>query len=290
MSTVPAVRERSAAARSATNSAVVSARESQLSGELEAARLAIRRLQIEAARLRDDLVRSQSASPQPFLGEAGLPLFTPDLLTARVLEAPARDDIERTVLTLNEGSTARVALAEWVLGDDGVTIDQGQDGHVPADAPVLAGRRVFGRIGSTGRFTSRVQHVSDPAFRSHAKLVRRAGDRTIAGADGLLAGTGDGHCRLDLIPATEPVEVGDLVVTATTIPGIDEALYLGEVRRAELVPGAAHWAITVAPAVAIHEARQLEVVRVGLHPGRQPAAPTDGDTAHTASASREVQR
>jgi hypothetical protein len=58
------------------------------------------------------------------------------------------------------------------------------------------------------------------------------------------------------------------VLTAATIPGIDEALYLGEVQTANLAPGATHWSITVSPAVAVDEVRELQVVRVGLNPGR----------------------
>jgi hypothetical protein len=252
--------------------AVVAAngRELELERALRAANLKSRRFEIESARLRDQLVQLQAEKPKPFLGEAGLPLFAPDVLAARVLEAPAGDDIERTILTLDEGHAARVALAEWVLGDDDVTIDQGKDSNVLPDSPVLAGRSVFGRVASTGRFTSRVQHVSDPAFRAHAKLIRRSGEQTVSGAEGLLVGAGEGVCRLELIAATEPVEPGDLIVTAATIPGIDDALCLGEVQTATLPPGAVHWTIKVTPAVSVSECRQVQVVRVGLHPGRTP--------------------
>jgi cell shape-determining protein MreC len=260
--------------RSPTSTTVASLasseREQELENALRAANLKSRQLEIEAARLRDELAQLQAEKPKPFLGEAGLPLFAPDVLTARVLDAPAGDDIERTILTLDEGHAARVALAEWVLGDDDVTIDQGKDSNVLPDSPVLAGRSVFGRVASTGRFTSRIQHVSDPAFRAHAKLIRRSGEQTVSGAEGLLVGAGEGVCRLELIAATEPVEPGDLIVTAATIPGIDDALCLGEVQTATLSPGAAHWTIKVTPAVSVSECRQVQVVRVGLHPGRTP--------------------
>jgi hypothetical protein len=247
-----------------------SEREVELENALRAANLKSRQFEIESARLRDELAQLQAEKPKPFLGEAGLPLFAPDVLTARVLDAPAGDEIERTILTLDEGHSARVALAEWVLGDDGVTIDQGEDSNVLADSPVLAGRSVFGRVASTGRFTSRIQHVSDPAFRAHAKLMRRSGEQTVNGAEGLLVGEGEGVCRLELIAATEPVEPGDLIVTAATIPGIDDALCLGEVQTATLPTGAAHWTIKVTPAVSVAECRQVQVVRVGLHPARKP--------------------
>lgn len=269
MTAIIAVRDRRHAEVSPIDLAAAREREESLSEQLGAARLQTRRLEIESARLRDELTLLLAEKPKPFLGEAGLQLFTPDLLMTRVLSSPATDEVERTILTLDEGNSARVALAEWVLGDDGVTIDQGQEANVRPDAPVLAGRSVFGRVASTGRFTSRVQHVSDPAFRAHARLLRRSGAQTISGAEGILAGVGDGSCRLELIAATEPVEAGDLVVTAATIPGIDEALYLGEVRTAELAPGAAHWSINVTPAVGISQGAKLQVVRVALHPGRQ---------------------
>ena len=101
----------------------------------------------------------------------------------------------------------------------------------------------------------------------------------MTGAEGLLIGAGEGLCRLDLIAATEPVEPGDLIVTAATIPGIDDSLYLGEVQSATLAPGAAHWLITVTPAVAASDCRQVQVVRVGLYAGRKPveaASATEG--------------
>ena len=246
--------------------------------ELKQTQALLRQQQVESARLRDELKQLQTEKPRPFLGEPGLPLFAPDLLAARVLDSPARDEIERTIVTLSEGSSARVALAEWVLGDDGVTIDHGRDSNVAPDQPVLAGRSVFGRVASTGRFTSRVQHVSDPAFRAHAKLIRRTGDQTVAGAEGLLVGAGEGRCRLELIPATEPVEPGDLVITAATIPGIDEALFLGQVETADLGPAASHWKITVAPAIAVTEGNELQVVRVGLHPARTAGDPKTAAT------------
>jgi cell shape-determining protein MreC len=97
----------------------------------------------------------------------------------------------------------------------------------------------------------------------------------VSGAEGLLVGAGHGVCRLELIAATEPVEPGDMVVTAATIPGIDEELYLGEVESAGLTAGASHWAITVRPAVEISRHEQLQVVRVGLHPGRRAADAAD---------------
>jgi cell shape-determining protein MreC len=255
---------------SSGNPVAVGEREQELDNALKSANLKSRQLEIESARLREELEQLRSEKPKPFLGEAGLPLFAPDLLTARVLDSPSTDEVERTILTLDEGHMARVALAEWVLGDDGLTIDQGADSGVLADSPVLAGRSVFGRVASTGRFTSRIQHLSDPSFRAHAKLMRRSGEQTVSGAEGLLAGAGEGQCRLELIAATEPVEPGDLIVTAATIPGIDDELYLGEVQTATLPPGAAHWTIKVTPAVSTSECRQVQVVRVGLHPGRKP--------------------
>ncbi|QDT52412.1 Cell shape-determining protein MreC [Caulifigura coniformis] len=285
MSAVVALRERRPAAISPKDSVASRERELELSRQLEQSRLDARRLQIEAARLRGEMDELRSEKPKPFVGETGLPLFAPDLLTARVLDTPSMDEIERTILTLGEGHAARVALAEWVLGEDGVTIDQGRDTHVLADSPVLSGRSVFGRVASAGRFTSRVQHISDTGFRAHAKLVRRSREKTVSGSEGLLVGAGEGLCRLELIAATEPVEPGDMVVTAATIPGIDEELYLGDVEKAELSAGASHWVITVRPAVSVSSQERVQVVRVGLHPGRKPVEGAEDESIKTAQRS-----
>ncbi len=239
-----------------------------LQKELELTRAQLRHAEIDAARLRAELETLRESQPRPFQGEPGRPLFNPDVLSVRVLDPPRDGDVEQTLLTLSEGHAARVALAEWVLADEGVIVSHGDDARVKPDHPVLSGRRVFGRIASTGRFTSRVQHITDPGFKTHARIIRKSGEATIQGAEGLLAGAGNGRCRLELIADTEPVEPGDLVVTAASIPGIDDSLFLGTVETTDLPKGAAHWTIIVAPAVYPAEVRELEVVRVGLHPDR----------------------
>jgi hypothetical protein len=85
---------------------------------------------------------------------------------------------------------------------------------------------------------------------------------------------------MELIPGTEPVEIGDFVFTAAPIPGIEDALHLGEVVNAELVSGSAHWSIQVRPAVEGHSRHHVQILRVGLNPTRRmaesiPAESTD---------------
>jgi rod shape-determining protein MreC len=278
MSMIAALNERSTGAGEVAGLSDPDAR--QLEQRLKAAERETRQLAAECARLEKELEHLRSEKPAPFVGETGLPLFAPDLLTARVLTRPADGAVEKAVMTLSEGTAANVALAEWVLAADGTTtIDQGEHSRVSADDSVLAGRAVFGRVASVGRFTSRVQHVSDTAFRAHARLVRRHASSRVLGAEGLLVGTGNGKCALELVPATEPVEPGDLVMTAGDVPGLDDALSLGEVERAELHAGAVHWTITVKPAVATDEAGRVQVLRVGLHPGREPLETAGHQTA-----------
>ena len=110
-----AVRERRPERSSSANSVAIGEREQGLEDALKSANLKTRRLEIETARLRDELEQVRSEKPKSFVGEAGLPLFAPDLLTARVLDAPATDEIERTILTLDEGHMAPVSYTHLTL-------------------------------------------------------------------------------------------------------------------------------------------------------------------------------
>jgi cell shape-determining protein MreC len=196
-------------------------------------------------------------------------LFSTRLVPASVLSRSAAIEVGRLLATIDRGSADDAASSQWVVHGESVTLDRGTEDLVAADCPVIAGRSVFGKVESAGHWTSSVRHVSDIGFRTHARLVRPSPAGPVNGAEGMLVGAGEGSCRLELIAATDPVQVGDEVWTAEAIPGIEAELYLGRVTRAELAPTDAHWTIEVTPDIGPKDAERVEIVRIELNPGRQ---------------------
>jgi hypothetical protein len=252
-------------------------REQSLLAEVERWRTAAHRSTALADSLRKRMANVQAENPIPFSGLRGNPLFVPEMIEAQVLKRSG-DAETGTLSLLDSGGLQGVVPAQWALTASDIA-DQGEGALIQPDDPVLAGRTVYGRIAATGRWTSQVQHISDPGFRAHVKLVRATSDGTVNGAEGILAGAGEGRCRLELIPATQPVEVGDLIFTAGTVPGIDESLYVASVTRAELPTGSVHWEIEARPGVAAAEVDRVQIVRIGLNPARRDdQTPSDGSS------------
>jgi hypothetical protein len=193
-------------------------------------------------------------------------------LAARLVDAGAADGIAVSDLVLEPLSGESEA-------DEIALIDRGRDAEFVVDLPVAAGRTLVGRIKSAGRLTSSVQLVTDPKFRVGARIVRSAPDGPVEGASGVFAGGGTDACRLELVPATAPVTVGDRVYTHEMAAGESLRLYVGEIVRAEAAPGDPHWRIEVRPDLAQIPA-VVEVVKVELNPARlasEAAALNAGD-------------
>jgi cell shape-determining protein MreC len=248
--------------------------------ELEFWKAESRRFAAEVGELRRRLDEQALKQPAPLVGEDGPPLFVPELIEARILSPESGHELAATLTSLDRGQSSGVNDSQWILSGEGILADQGADGRISPDDPIIAGRTVYGRVATVGRWTSRAQHVTDAGFRVHARLFRKSGDELVRGVEGMLTGKGNGHCALELIPGTEPVEVGDLVFTAETIPGVDSALYLGDVAAASLPSAGAHWTIDVTPGIASDAVDRVQIVRIGLHPDRLlPTAETTTSNA-----------
>lgn len=227
-----------------------------------------RRLQIEAAQLRDQMETAQQQGAVPFQGRVGKPLLIPQLLTAAVLgeETAAKWQAGRFI---DKGQTHGVSPSTLVVDVGSRLIDQGADANIAAGQPVLAGRCVVGRIAQVGHWTSTVQLVTDGEFRGFAQLVRPTSQGFVFGTRGILEGIGDTLCRLRFISSTEAVQVGDEVYTGDRDGALPSRLYYGQVVRAELEPHASHWEIWVKPAVADMELQTVQVLRTKLNPARR---------------------
>ncbi|QDU36760.1 Cell shape-determining protein MreC [Maioricimonas rarisocia] len=244
----------------------------QLEEELAHWRRAALAMQIREARLREDLERLQTDVNVT----ASESLTILSVVPARVLGGDRDRLIEWSTSLLNRGTHDGLAVGDFVLGDDGLLIDQGETSGVEADLLVRAGRQAVGRISSVGRWTSTVQPVTDPGFRGAAQLVRRLSEGTVFGAEGVLTGDGEGGCLLQFVSATAPVAVGDLVYSPVLRSPGGVPLHYGTVVRAELATGASHWVIEVDPAISLAEGLpgHVEVLTEHLRAERLAAVPS----------------
>ncbi len=231
-----------------------------------------------------ELVRgTQSASA----GEPAMePLLRADVVPARVLGRQAQSYLKSREL-LDAGGKSGVMAGALVLdGDVGKngkttdakkvlahrpTIDAGADLGVPSDALVLAGRRVWGKIAAVGQFTSVVRRMSEPGYRDAVQIGHVDGRRLQLGPRGLLVGTGDTLCRIEMVEASQPVAIGDEVYTDDD--GVPHApLLYGRIVRLERAAGEPHWQIWMEPAIGSEEPRNVAVLRMELNPARMAKA------------------
>ncbi len=243
-------------------------RSEHLAAELQIWRRRALQLQTQSARLQQQLAAARRGALPPFETSPVEPLVIPELVEARVLgrERAALEQLAGRLVDC--GRLEGVTVDDLVLDSDQTHLDAGSASDVAPDMPVCSGRRVVGRIKHAGRWTSTVQWLTDPGFRGHARLIRASAQGPVYGAEGVLTGNGAGACRLELVAATDPVSIGDYVYTVAPPPSPSEPFCYGRVAAAELAPGAAHWTITVAPAIGDEPFETLQVLRELPNPVR----------------------
>jgi rod shape-determining protein MreC len=226
--------------------------------------IARRQLELANARLREQLQQKEQLGTSPYRGDGATPLVLPDIVTARILgEETAR--LWRGGLLADRGSRSELRESDLVLQDDAPLADVGADHRLEEGFPVFAGRTVFGRVQNVGRWSCTIQRVTDADFRGHAQLVRKTGRGFVFGAGGVLVGDGNDRCKLTMIPATEPVSIGDRVYTPSDA-GFPYPMFYGTVEKA--TPGATQWEITVKPAAGDTQPRTVQILRKRFNPAR----------------------
>ena len=126
-----------------------------------------------------------------------------------------RTDNLRQLLELRERAGLDTAAAE-VIGAAAspefrtVTIDKGTADGLSADMAVISPAGVVGRVILPSWRAAKVQLLIDRNAAAGAMIERTR-------AQGVVVGDGDGTLRLEYVPGTADVKVGDLVVTS----GID---------------------------------------------------------------------
>jgi rod shape-determining protein MreC len=149
---------------------------------------------------------------------------------------------------------ARVIAGSPVPGALTVTIDRGAADGVASNMAVINGQGVVGRV--VGRPSERAAVVQLIVGRDAAAgaIVERDG------TPGLVAGGfADGQLRLELVPPTVPIEIGDRVLTSGQDGMYPRGFLLGQVTG--IGPAGVQREIVVAPAV---DPTRLDVVLVVL--------------------------
>jgi len=242
-----------------------SGRVSELEGELRSVRLANRALEIQAARLSEQLQRLSEQQGWGMAAAVRAPLVVPRLASARVLGEESAA-LWRGRKLLGAGSAAAITESALVLDDARPLVDQGDDARLSPGDSVYAGRIVIGKIAEVGRFSSTLRRVTDSGYSGRARLARRTSQGLVFGAEGTLAGDGSDLCRLKHI--ADPVNVGDEVFTGGNDGSIPLPMYYGTVVRAQLEPGAPEWSIWVKPAATAERLENVLILRRDVNPDR----------------------
>ena len=238
-------------------------RDREMQKELAALRLSYRRLLLANASLRERL-ESGDASGSAARRE---PLLNAELLEANVL-TPQSIAYLRSELLADRGAASGTEESALVLEATTPLIDQGSSGGIGPDQPVDAGRAVVGRIDQAGREVSTIRLVTDARYSDLVQVGRSTSEGTRFYARGILRGQGSRLCRLDNVPATQPVSVGDEVYSLPADETISQPVYYGKVARAELEDGDASWRILVEPAALDSDLRTVRVLRRRINPQR----------------------
>ena len=234
----------------------------------------LRRLMIENARLRRDLQRDRVRFGVTDVDSIRDTMLRLDVIPARVISG--RDGMPAVLkeLVVDAGRTQGITRSELVLQGSGSLVDVGASGNVQPGDRVLDGLTVIGRIEKVARWVSLVQPVTANGFRSQVMLLRRTPEGYHLGAKGVLEGTGNRDVRLTGIAHTEPVAVGDDVVSVG-VEGLNgPRLYFGEVTSANFTAGG-QWEILVTPALDPEETQDVQILRWELDAGEtepQPAS------------------
>lgn len=197
-------------------------------------------------------------------------------LPVRVIGQQGRDGIGHQGVLLSAGSRQGIAGDELILRGDGVLIDQGDRAQLQPDELVTFGRSLFGRTLKVGRSTTLVQPITDPEFRTAARIVRNTEYGPVLGTSGILQGTGDA-CRLVEVPGTEAVAVGDFVYTDALVSPTAIPICIGSVTSVQIEDNASHWLIEVRPVLPARPLpRSLTVLQTELKfPKDRQTSPVD---------------
>jgi cell shape-determining protein MreC len=138
----------------------------------------------------------------------------------------------------------------------------GSEAGVSRGDPVLTSAGLVGIVDEVGPLTSAVRLLSDPRSGLMVQIITRREDKWLAGPTGVARGSEDGTAlRLEGIPRTADVRIGDFVVTSPSPESPAPAyLIVGRIADCRLKPAGLFFESTVEPRVAPAEAGEVFVV------------------------------
>lgn len=169
-----------------------------------------------------------------------------------------RTDNLRQLLELRDRANLETVAAEVIAGPANpefhtVTVDKGTTEGLAKDMAVISPAGVVGRVVLPSGRAAQVQLLIDRNAAAGALIERTR-------VQGIVMGGGEGPLRLQYVPGTADVKIGDLVVTS----GIDgiypKGFVIGTVEHADRGAGAYH-DITVRPAVDFARLEEVLIVK-----------------------------
>jgi|GEM_PF-2099556 len=145
-----------------------------------------------------------------------------------------------------------------------LVVTQGDLAGLSESLPVFAGQCVVGTLTDVGKQVSRVRLLTDPDYRSRARILRKVKDGWAYGPEGVFEGMGQELCKLTYIGKTESVRVGDEVYTVDPITTSSAPMYFGRIEKAELEPDAHNWTVWVRPAFDLDQLNKVQILKQSL--------------------------
>jgi len=133
----------------------------------------------------------------------------------------------RALLDFKRQSSFSLIAAHVLMRDPAnwsaaIIIDKGKKQGVRQGMPVVTSSGVVGKISEVGDQLAKVTMLTDSRF-SVAASLERTRDQ------GVVSGTLRGTCRLQYLPVTSDVQVGDIVVTSKISSFFPEGLLIGRI-------------------------------------------------------------
>ncbi len=189
---------------------------------------------------------------------------------ARAREAVLENDELREMLAYEDSLTSESIAARIVYKDilrerNTLTIDVGRADGVEVDMAVVDPRGIVGKIVLVGERFSQVMSYQNTEFFVPAKIHPHQ-------SDGIVRWSGDRRdlLEMDHVMRTDPVEVGQEVVTSGYSAVYPPGLPIGAVERVDELPGDPSWRVFVRPFALLGDAQHVFVLLARPDPERIP--------------------
>lgn len=240
----------------------------ELQNQLLTNELQRRQLLIKNAQLKQQLLQASRLPSQSEHLERSLLQF--DTVPAQIVSQKGTPEVLKAAL-IDAGESAGLRPSQLVISNSNPLLDKGLDMQIAPGQPVVTGSVIVGRIQKTAAWVSSLQLVTDEDFSAAVEIIRDSEFTSEFPTIGLLRGSGQRHCRIDSVPYTAAVSVGDDVFSADLNGLNGPRLYFGKVTKAEFSAGG-EWNIEVTPAINGRQIRDVSVVRSQLRTARTLSA------------------